>query len=133
MSQLRSALISPSPLRWCFVFRPWRSKLTQEGYTLGKYLLTPSASWECRGWVYGQASRGGSRVYGAAIQRLHTRRLHSSLEEMVPREARERFKQLVHIDESGRYSIAQSLEDAIADADRAHTTWLEYSWMEIRF
>ena len=57
--------------------------------------------------------------YAAAIELLWTKRLYSSLQEMVPPEARERFTHLIHIDIIGDYQIAPSLDAAISDAAEA--------------
>ena len=67
-----------------------------------------------------EALRRALVSYAAHIKKLYARRLHASLENMVPEEARDRFKSLVSVDEGGRFTIDPVLETEIETAAKAH-------------
>ena len=63
--------------------------------------------------------------YVGGIARLYATRMYSTLTEVVPQEARERFPQLVDIGTEGDYALTDAFQSALTDAEAeltAHRT-----------
>ena len=59
--------------------------------------------------------------HGMHFRILHNSRFYSTLPAIAPREARERYPQLISIDESGSFVLAPALTQAVDQAEVAAT------------